>query len=299
MNKSKRLAKTAQILFFLCACVSILALAVIMLYIFKEGLPIMFNSKSGGFFGFVGGSVWDPTATNPSYGILPMILASIFSTLGAIVIGVPIGLLCAIFLSEYCPKRFKTILKSSIQLLAAIPSVVYGFFGLIVLVPLIRNLGGNGKSLLTVIIVLSVMILPTIISMSEDAIRSVPNSYKEASFALGASHSETVFSVTVPAAKNGIFAGVVLGIGRAVGETMAVLLVAGNSVIMPYINSQDYGYPYLLSPIRTLTGNSALEMGYAAGSHQQALFATGVVLLVFIMSLNVLLTAIKRAGERK
>jgi phosphate transport system permease protein len=213
-----------------------------------------------------------------------MIVASLYATIGAIVVGVPIGLLTAIFISEVAPKWMANILSPMVDLLAAIPSVVYGFFGLIVILPLIDNVfrnGGNG--LLAVILILGVMILPTIINISAYAIKSVPKEFKEGSLALGATKMQTIFKVTLPAAKSGILAGVILGIGRAVGETMAVLLVAGNAAIMP---------TSLISRVRTLTGNIAVEMSYATGLHQEALFATGVVLFAFIIILNIALRAI-------
>lgn len=208
-----------------------------------------------------------------------MILGSIYVTAGAVVIGVPVGILTAVFMARYCPKRLYCILKPAINLLAGIPSIVYGFFGLVVIVPFIRDtFGGTGSSMLTASILLGIMILPTIVGVSESAIRAVPQSYYEGGLALGASHERSIFFIMLPAAKSGIMAAVVLGIGRAIGETMAVIMVAGNATIIP---------TSLLDPVRTLTSNIALEMGYAAGLHRQALFATGVVLFVIIGALNV------------
>ena len=219
-----------------------------------------------------------------------MILGSIYVTAGALVVGVPIGLLTAVYLAKFCPKHIYKVLKPAVELLAGIPSVVYGFFGLVVLVPFIRdNIGGNGTgSILTASILLGIMILPTIITVSESAIRAVPDSYYEGSLGLGATHERTVFRVILPAAKSGILAGIVLGIGRAIGETMAVILVAGNQAIIP---------DSVLSGVRTLTTNIVMEMGYASGLHREALIATGVVLFVLILLINALLSVVKRRSE--
>ena len=242
-----------------------------------------------GLFQFLFGMEWQPRAD--VYGIGPMILASIYATLGAIVIGVPIGILTAVFLAEVAPPWLCKIVRPGIELLAGIPSVVYGFFGLVVIVPLIdKFFGGGGNSLLAAIIILGIMILPTIVNISETAIRAVPISYKEGSYALGTSHISTIFRVILPAAKSGVFTSIVLGIGRAIGETMAVILVAGNSPLIP---------GSLLSRVRTMTANIALEMGYASGLHQNALFATGIILFVFIMLLNVVMTLINSRVEQE
>lgn len=267
--------------FFIAACASVLAVFLICLFLFVNGVPAI--SKIG-FFNFIFGRIWKPA--NDIFGILPMILGSIYVTAGAIIVGVPIGILTAVYLSKFCSKRLHKFLKPAVDLLAGIPSVVYGFFGLVVLVPLVRYLfGGNGSSMLTASILLGIMILPTIIEVSESAIRAVPESYYEGALALGASHEESVFFTVLPAAKSGILAGVVLGVGRAIGETMAVIMVAGNQARMP---------AGLLKGIRTLTANIVIEMGYAADLHREALIATAVVLFVFILMINLLFSVLKR-----
>ena len=282
----KILNKSTTALFFLSAAFSVLSLIVIGLYIFYAGFPAL---REVGLFQFLFGMEWQPRAD--VYGIGPMILASIYATLGAIVIGVPIGILTAVFLAEVAPPWLCKIVRPGIELLAGIPSVVYGFFGLVVIVPLIdKFFGGGGNSLLAAIIILGIMILPTIVNISETAIRAVPISYKEGSYALGTSHISTIFRVILPAAKSGVFTSIVLGIGRAIGETMAVILVAGNSPLIP---------GSLLSRVRTMTANIALEMGYASGLHQNALFASGIILFVFIMLLNVVMTLINSRVEQE
>lgn len=269
--------------FFIAACTSILAVALICLFLLINGIPAMAEI---GIFDFLLGTSWKPNNIPPSFGILPMILGSIYVTAGAVLIGVPIGILTAVFMACYCPKGLYRILKPAINLLAGIPSIIYGFFGLVVLVPFIRDtFGGTGSSMLTASILLGIMILPTIVSVSESAIRAVPKSYYEGGLALGASHERSAFFVTIPAAKSGIMAAVVLGIGRAIGETMAVIMVAGNQARMP---------DGLLKGVRTLTANIIIEMGYAAELHGEVLIATGVVLFVFIMMINVLLSLLKR-----
>jgi phosphate transport system permease protein len=269
--------------FFIAACTSILAVALICLFLLINGIPAMAEI---GIFDFLLGTSWKPNNIPPSFGILPMILGSIYVTAGAVLIGVPIGILTAVFMACYCPKGLYRILKPAINLLAGIPSIIYGFFGLVVLVPFIRDtFGGAGSSMLTASILLGIMILPTIVSVSESAIRAVPKSYYEGGLALGASHERSAFFVTIPAAKSGIMAAVVLGIGRAIGETMAVIMVAGNQARMP---------DGLLKGVRTLTANIIIEMGYAAELHGEVLIATGVVLFVFIMMINVLLSLLKR-----
>jgi phosphate transport system permease protein len=270
-------------IFFAAACTSILAVALICLFLFINGIPAMAKI---GIFDFLLGTTWKPNNTPPSFGILPMILGSIYVTAGAAVIGVPIGILTAVFMARYCPKRLYRILKPAINLLAGIPSIVYGFFGLVVIVPFIRDtFGGTGSSMLTASILLGIMILPTIAGVSESAIRAVPQSYYEGGLALGASHERSIFFVMLPAAKSGIMAAVVLGIGRAIGETMAVIMVAGNQARMPA------GLP---KGVRTLTANIIIEMGYAAELHREALIATAVVLFVFILIINLLLSLLKR-----
>ncbi|HIV86033.1 MAG TPA: phosphate ABC transporter permease subunit PstC [Candidatus Monoglobus merdigallinarum] len=284
MNKFKENFMHGVFLF--SACASILAVALICIFLFANGIPAMAKI---GLFDFIGGSQWRPG--NNVYGILPMILGSIYVTAGAIIIGVPIGILVAIFMTRFCPDKLYKILKPAVDLLAGIPSVVYGFFGLMVIVPLIRDLfGGSGTSMLAASIVLGIMILPTIISVSESALRAVPESYYEGSLALGASHERSVFKVVLPAATSGVMAGVILGVGRAIGETMAVIMVAGNQAIIPR---------GLLTGIRTMTANIVLEMGYAADLHREALIATAVVLFVFILIINLSFSILKRRQENK
>lgn len=272
--------KIFEVIFLLAACFSIISVLLICLFLFVNGIPAM---QKIGFFNFLLGQKWKPS--NEIFGILPMILGSIYVTVGAVVFGVPIGLMTAVFLAKFCPKKIHKILKPAVDLLAGIPSVVYGFFGLTVIVPLIRNVfGGTGSSMLTASILLGIMILPTIISVSESAINAVPQNYYEGARALGATHERSVFKTMIPAAKSGIMAGIVLGIGRAIGETMAVIMVAGNQARMP---------EGLLKGIRTLTANIVIEMGYAADLHREALIATGVVLFVFILIINLLFNVIK------
>lgn len=279
MKKVKE--KGMEIVFLIAACVSILSVALICIFLFMNGIPAI---KEIGFFNFVGGKIWKPG--NNIFGILPMILGSIYVTAGALVIGVPIGILTAVFLARFCPKKIYKIVKPGVDLLAGIPSVVYGFFGLCVLVPWVRStFGENGNSILTASVLLGIMILPSIIGVSESAIRAVPNKYYEGALALGATHERSVFLTVVPAAKSGILAGVILGVGRAIGETMAVIMVAGNQARMP---------KGVLKGVRTLTANIVIEMGYAADLHREALIATGVVLFVFILLINLLFSALKR-----
>lgn len=272
-------------LFFLSATAAIAAVVAITIFIFASGLPAIVEI---GFFDFVFGAKWKPSAD--IYGIFPMIIGSFAATGGAILIGVPMGIFTAIFMSEIAPDYLSRLIRPAIELLAGIPSVVYGFWGLVVLVPLIDKLwGGGGNSLLAAIVILTIMILPTIVNVSEAALRAVPKTYGQGSLALGASKVETIFRVKLPAAKSGILAAVVLGIGRAIGETMAVILVAGNTPQIPGA---------LTDRIRTMTANIAMEMGYAFGIHQEALFATGVVLFIFIMALNLILNRVThKAGD--
>ncbi len=277
--------KGARFLFLLSAAVSIIAVVFICLFLFVNGLPAIFEIGVADFFG---GTSWRPL--QELFGILPMIVGSIYVTAGAIVIGVPIGLLSAVFMARFCPKRLYKILKPIVNLLAGIPSVVYGFFGLTVIVPLMQSLfGGSGKGVLTASVVLGIMILPTVISVSEDALRAVPQSYYEGALALGATHERSVFRTLLPAAKSGVMAGVILGIGRAIGEALAVSMVAGNQAIIP---------TGILSGVRTLTSNIVLEMGYAAGLHREALIATGVVLFLFILIINLSFSLLKK-GDKK
>ena len=267
--------------FLLSACVSILCVAMICVFLFANGIPAIGKI---GVLNFLTGEKWKPG--NNLFGILPMILGSIYVTAGAVIIGVPIGILTAVFMSKFCPKRVYKIVKPAIDLLAGIPSVVYGFFGMVVIVPVVSQLFcGSGKSMLTASILLGIMILPTIIGVSESAINAVPSSYYEGSLALGASHERSVFFATLPAAKSGILAGVILGVGRAIGETMAVIMVAGNQARMP---------KGILQGVRTMTANIVLEMGYATDLHREALIATAVVLFVFILIINLSFSIISR-----
>ena len=281
--------KFMQVIFAVAACASVLAVALICIFLFANGIPAM--SKIG-FGKFLTGELWRPK--NDIYGIFPMIVGSLYVTAGAIIIGVPIGILTAVFMAFYCPKAIYRPLKMATELLAGIPSVVYGFFGLVVLVPWVREIGrslhrgGNGSSMITASILLGMMILPTIIGVSESAIRAVPDSYYEGSLGLGASHERSVFFAVLPAAKSGILAGIVLGIGRAIGETMAVVMVAGNQAIIP---------DGMFSGVRTLTSNIVLEMGYATDLHREALIATAVVLFVFILMINLCFAVLKSKEE--
>ncbi len=277
-----------KVVFFVAALASIAAVLLICVFLFVNGIPAM---KEIGLFDFLTGESWKPNNTPATYGILPMIIGSIFVTIGALIFGVPIGLLTAVFMARFCPKKIYKPLSGAVNLLAGIPSVVYGFFGLVVLVPFIRStFGGTGLSILTASILLGMMILPTIISVSEASIRAVDNSFYEGSLALGATHERSVFRILIPAAKSGIIAGIVLGIGRAIGETMAVLMVVGNQPRIP---------DEILDGVRTLTTHIVMEMGYAAGLHRQALIATGVVLFVFILIINATLAIIRGKGNRQ
>lgn len=267
--------------FAVAACVSIICVILICVFLFGNAIPTL---REIGLLDFLSGTTWRPG--NDIYGILPMILGSLYVTAGAIIIGVPIGLLTAVFLAKFCPKGLYKILKPATELMAGVPSVVYGFFGLVVLVPLVQNIFGvAGNTMLTASVLLGIMILPTIIGVSESAIRAVPDSYYEGSLALGASHERSVFFATLPAARSGILAGVVLGIGRAIGETMAVVMVAGNKARMPQ---------GLLDGVRTMTANIVMEMGYATDLHREALIATAVVLFVFILMINVTFSLLRR-----
>ena len=270
-----------QAVFALCACVSILAVILICVFLFANGIP---GIAKIGPLKFFTGTTWKPG--NDKYGILPMIMGSIYVTGGAILIGVPIGLLTAVYMAKFCNKKVYRVMKPATELLAGIPSVVYGFFGIKVLVPMVRQLfGGDGSSILTASILLGVMILPTIIGVIEPAIRAVPESYYEGALALGATHERSIFSVMLPAAKSGILAGIILGIGRAMGETMAVVMVCGNNPRMP---------AGILKGARTLTANIVMDMGYATGLHREALIATGVVLFIFILIINLSFSVLKR-----
>ena len=286
LRKSKGEMKEtlARVLFIFAACISILAVFLICIFLFANGLPGMFKI---GVLDFLTGTKWKPG--NDVYGILPMILGSVYVTAGALIIGVPAGLLTAIFLSRFASGRPAKMMRSAVSLLAGIPSVVYGFFGLVVIVPLIRTIfGGSGSSLLAACILLGMMILPTIITLSESALNAVPQSYYEGALALGATHERAVFTVILLAAKSGVLAAIILGVGRAIGEAMAVMMVAGNRAVIP--NS-------LVKGVRTLTSNIVMEMGYATDLHREALIATAVVLFVFILLINLLFSVIKRKAK--
>ena len=296
MSKYKGKEKLMEVIFLIAACISIISVVLICIFLFMNGIPAM---KKIGFGDFIFGQRWRPG--NNIFGIWPMILGSIYVTAGAIIIGVPIGVLSAIYLAKFCPKGIYKIIKPGVELLAGIPSVVYGFFGLVVMVPMIRELGmtlkragivktaGDGNSMLTASILLGMMILPTIIGVTESAIRSVPNQYYEGALALGATHERSIFAVVLPAAKSGVVAGIVLGIGRAIGETMAVIMVAGNQARMPVS---------IMKGVRTMTANIVIEMGYATGLHREALIATAVVLFVFILIINLSVSLLNRRGHR-
>ncbi|MDD6051447.1 MAG: phosphate ABC transporter permease subunit PstC [Clostridiales bacterium] len=279
MKQMKEMA--ARVLFTIAACVSMVAVAVICLFLIANGIPGMAKI---GVWDFLSGTRWKPG--NEVFGIFPMILGSVYVTGGALIIGVPAGILTAIFLSRFATRRMVRLLKPAVSLMAGIPSVVFGFFGLVVLVPLVRSLfGGSGSSLLTAAVLLGMMILPTIITVCESALNAVPNSYYEGALALGATHERAVFTVVLPAAKSGVTAGVILGIGRAIGEAMAVNMVAGNHAVIP---------KSLTKGVRTLTSNIVLELGYATDLHREALIATALVLFVFILAINLLFSLLKR-----
>ena len=289
--------KFMQGVFFVAACDSVLAVALICIFLFANGIPAI---KEIGFVKFITGEMWRPS--NELFGIFPMIIGSLYVTAGAVIIGVPIGILTSVFMAMYCPKKIYRPLKAATELLAGIPSVVYGFFGLVVVVPIIRDFGralkdagliknaGDGNSILTTSLILAMMILPTIIGTTESAMRAVPAHYYEGALALGATKERSIFRVIIPAAKSGVIAGIVLGIGRAVGETMAVIMVAGN---------QPRLVGNLFKGIRTLTGNIVMEMGYATGLHREALIATGVVLFVFILIINFSVALLKRRTDHE
>ena len=286
-NKKYIIENISSKLFMISAFISVISLMLIIGFVFYKGLtPFIFKGYS--FMDFLTGTDWLPNSNK--FGVMPMVVASLLATVGALIIGVPIGILTAVFLVEIAPKPVQKIILPAVELLAGIPSVLYGLFGLAFIVPNIQNILNlpKGQSLLAVILVLAIMMLPTIISVSQTSIKAVPNSYREGSLALGASKIETIFKVVLPSAKSGILAAVVLGIGRAIGETMAVILVAGNSPVIP---------TSIVDSVRPLTTNIALEMGYAYGTHQEMLFATGVVLFMFIIILNLVLRKLTNKGE--
>lgn len=296
-NKSA-VEEIAQVIFTLCAFLAILAVISITVYMVINGTPALFQV---GIREILFGTAWKPTAENPSFGILYVILTSIIGTALAVLLGVPIGILTAVFLAETAPRKLAALVKPAVELLAGIPSVVYGLLGLMILNPLMYKLElaifkdsdthqfTGGANLLSAVIVLAIMILPTVINISESSIRAVHPSLKSASLALGASHIQTIFKVILPAAKSGIITAVVLGVGRAIGEAMAITLVSGSSVNIPL--------PF--NSVRFLTTAIVAEMGYASGLHRQVLFTIGLVLFVFIMIINITLNSILKKGERE
>lgn len=291
MNKLKKTAKLIEksmnLIFSLCGIAAVLFVLLITGFLAVKGTPAI---KEIGIADFLFGTTWAPTASEPSYGILPFILSSVYGTLGAIVIGVPIGVMCAIFIAKMAPKKVADMVRTFVDLLSGIPSVVYGLVGMIVIVPLVREIFNipDGASLFAAIIVLSVMILPSVISVSETAIGAVPKEYEEASLALGATKTETVFKVVVPAAKSGILTAIVLGIGRAIGEAMAVMMVAGNVANLPK----------LFKSVRFLTTAVASEMSYSSGLQREALFSIALVLFIFILIINMILNLVVKRGDK-
>ena len=273
--------------FLISALISVLSIILIFYFIFSGGLPFILRQ---GVWEFLTGTNWRPTASQPEFGILPMIVGSLIVTGGAILIGVPIGVLTAVYMVFYCPKRYYRYAKSAINLMAAIPSIVYGFFALQIFVPFFRLMGRSGMNMVTASLLLGIMILPTIIGLSESAIRNVPKSYYQGAIGLGTTHERAILTVVVPAAKNGILSAIILGIGRAIGETMAVILVAGNQPRIPMELNQG---------VRTLTTNIVMEMAYATGQHREALIATAVVLFVFILIINLFFTRVKNKGGKR
>ena len=273
--------------FLISALISVLSIILIFYFIFSGGLPFILRQ---GVWEFLTGTNWRPTASQPEFGILPMIVGSLIVTGGAILIGVPIGVLTAVYMVFYCPKAYYRYAKSAINLMAAIPSIVYGFFALQIFVPFFRLMGRSGMNMVTASLLLGIMILPTIIGLSESAIRNVPKSYYQGAIGLGTTHERAILTVVVPAAKNGILSAIILGIGRAIGETMAVILVAGNQPRIPTELNQG---------VRTLTTNIVMEMAYATGQHREALIATAVVLSVFILIINLFFTRVKNKGGKR
>lgn len=281
MNNVKE--KTMHVIFAVAACMSIISVFMISLFMFANGLPAI---REIGLIDLLFGKIWKPNENQ--FGIFPMIVGSIYVTAGAIIVGVPIGLLTAVYMAKFCPPKLYKFMKPAVDLLVGIPSIVYGFFGLMVIVPIMQNtVGGSGKGILTASILLGIMILPTIINVAEANIRAVHGSYYEGALALGDTHERAVFKVVLPAAKSGVLAGIILGIGRAIGETMAVIMIAGNQPVVP---------DSFISGVRTLTANIVLEMGYAADLHRSALISTGVVLFVFILLINLLFSVVKKKG---
>ena len=281
--RSKPYEKIWELVFLISSLLSVLSIVVICYFIFKNGVPFIAKTGLGHF---ILGKEWRPTSTPSSFGILPMILGSVMVTFGSIIIGVPIGVMTAIFMAFYCPEKLYKVLKPAVNLMAGIPSIIYGFFGLMVFVPIVRGWwGGTGMTVFTASVLLGIMILPTIIGLSEASLRSVPKSYYQGSIALGATQERSLLRVVVPAAKSGILSATILGIGRSIGETMAVIMIAGNQPMIP--TDIKHG-------ARTMTANIVLEMAYATGEHREALIATGVVLFVFILLINTVFNLVKR-----
>ena len=288
LRTRRAMEQAIHLIFLLCGIVAVAFVLFISIYLIVSGVPAI---REIGLVDFLFGQTWAPTASDPSYGILPFILTSIYGTAGAVVIGVPIGLMTAIFLAKVAHPRVAAVIHTAVELLAGIPSVVYGFFGLVIIVPFVRLLGpGTGLSVLAASLILGIMILPTVITVAQSALDAVPARYYEGALALGVDHEHAVFKVVAPAAASGIMAAIVLGLGRAIGETMAVVMVAGNMPVIP---------DSLLSGVRTMTANIVLEMGYAADLHREALIATGVVLFVFILLITMLLNVIRKRGEAR
>ena len=285
--KSKRFESFMKGIFILSSLVSVVSIVLICVFIFKGGIPFI---KEYGLRNFLLGREWKPSNSPPTYGILPMILGSFYVTTGAVLVGVPVGIMTATYMSHFSSKRIYNILKPSINLMAGIPSIVYGFFFLTVVVPIIRDIfGGTGMNFITASILLGVMILPTIIGISESALKAVPKEYYEGSIALGASHESSVVKVVIPAARSGIMASIILGVGRAIGETMALILVAGNQARMPKGITKGF---------RSLTTNIVMDMSYASGTHREALIATAVVLFIVILIINGIFSIVKRRSMR-
>lgn len=288
----KLLDSVFKVIVFIFTFLSVVSLAAILIFILIKAMPIF---KEVNFFEFMFGRTWAPTASEPKFGVFAFIIASIMTTLLAILVGIPVGLYTAIYISEIAPKKIGSYVLFVIEMLAAIPSVVYGFFGLTLIVPFIQNLFhlSSGSTLLSASIILALMVLPTVVSLSTSSLQAVPNSVVEGSLALGATKIQTIFKTKIPYAKSGILTSFLLGLGRALGETMAVILVAGNSNMMP--NLMNFFGSYLQSG-RTLTGNIVMELAYATGNHESALFATGVVLFLFVSIINLIIMYVKKRG---
>lgn len=288
-NRAKNTIETVMNgIFFVCGAASILCVAVIAGYMIVSGLPAI---QEVGLFNFLFGTEWAPTAENPQFGILPMILTSILGTLGAVIVGVPLGVLTAVFICYLAPKRTQTFLTSAVELLAGIPSVIYGLVGVTLLSPFVAGVFDlpSGASLFTSIVVLAIMILPTIVSVTITSLRAVPQEYYDGSLALGATSMTSIFKMNIRAAKSGIITGIVLGMGRAIGETMAIIMVSGNVVNMPN----------LFGSVRFLTTGIVSEMSYASGLHREALFSIGLILFIFIFAINLILTGILKKGAKQ